>query len=681
MTTNSPLRIKTPLPATPQEETVVAPAPAPRREASRRRRKPGWRDRLLDPRVQAPLLLMLVALAALFAWQVRRPFALDLGAPNDDPYLGNFHAAETASGGGLTYRWSRDRSTITVPGYGATEATLTLRIAGGRPGGAPPPKIAVTAGDQPATEVQLTAEPRDYQFAIPATAFSDGSLRVTVAAPAFRPAGDRRDLGVVVDRAELRDASAPRGLIAPPLRVLGTLLLATLLAYGTVATLPRSRLAAALAGWSAAAALLVIAVRSRFELALFAPALAAVSAAVAAVTLLLGLALWRGRDRWGWPASVRTLGGAALVAGLSLFALLAGMRHPQFRSSDLTLNVHRLEFVERGEWVFTLALPGPRALQAPYPPAFYAALLPFARLGVDRALLVECAAALAVAAGALLTFALARRVTGADGAALWAAGGYAVAPIAYAMASAGNFANLFGQFLANVYLVALILTYGHWRHPVVAMGLTAALASALLGHFGVFLSLLATLPLLIAALAFRSGERRRQAFWLAGSAAVALLAAYTLYYRFHTDLVLGHLRDFVAGRTDAQGDSPARAGLARQLAGQARGMVLWWGWPAVPLAAIGVNLLRRARRSPALTLTLTWLATVLPFALLEIGAGLSVRYHLFVLPALAIAAGWALWRLTTLHRYAGPALAAATGALWLWQALALWVDRVLHAYH
>ena len=65
-------------------------------------------------------------------------------------------------------------------------------------------------------------------------------------------------------------------------------------------------------------------------------------------------------------------------------------------------------------------------------------------------------------------------------------------------------------------------------------------------------------------------------------------------------------------------------------------------------------------------------------------AGLSVRYYLFVLPALAVAAGWALWRLWQLrhpHWLAGPALALALGAFWLWQALALWTDRVLHAYH
>jgi hypothetical protein len=346
---------------------------------------------------------------------------------------------------------------------------------------------------------------RDYELPVPASAFRDGGLRVTVEAPTYRPPGDARDLGVVVDRVALRDASAPRGLVMPPLRALGPILLAVLVAYATVGLLLRSAPAGALAGWGAAAALLVFALRSRPDLALFGPDLARIVVATATATILIGAALWRGRRAGHWSAAPRTLGGAALIAGAQLLALLLGMRHPQFRSSDLLLNVHRLEFVERGEWIFTLALPGPRALQAPYPPAFYAAMLPFAALVPDKALLVQVTAALAVAAGALLTFALARRVTGEDAPALWAAGAYAAAPIAYGMASAGNFANLFGQGLVNAALLALILTYGRWRRPAVAAGLTAALALALLGHFGVALALLVVVPTLIAILAARRG--------------------------------------------------------------------------------------------------------------------------------------------------------------------------------
>src|SRR5215217_4612881 len=66
-----------------------------RRRATRRRprRTFAWRD-LLHPRIQLPLLLVATALALLFAWQARPPFVLDLGGPDDAPYLTGFHEGE-----------------------------------------------------------------------------------------------------------------------------------------------------------------------------------------------------------------------------------------------------------------------------------------------------------------------------------------------------------------------------------------------------------------------------------------------------------------------------------------------------------------------------------------------------------------------------------------------------------
>ena len=101
----------------------------------------------------------------------------------------------------------------------------------------------------------------------------------------------------------------------------------------------------------------------------------------------------------------------------------------------------------------------------------------------------------------------------------------------------------------------------------------------------------------------------------------------------------------------------------------------------MPLALIGINLLPRARGGPQLTLALSWLGTALPFLALAIVASLSVRFHLFVAPALAVVVGWALWRFWQLHRFVGPALCIAIALLWAWQSMAYWVDRVLHAYH
>lgn len=672
--------------ATQQAEDRVAarrkpsPGAAPRR---RRSRRPvlSWQQ-LRDPRWHLPLLLALTTLALIFTWQLRRPFTLDVGGPDDAPFLRGVHGNESLAteptSPPLTYRWTQATAVVTIPGYGATDAIFTLRLQGSRPNAAPP-IITVAIGPSPAQTLTLAPDLRDYTFPVARDAFQDGALTVTITTPTFRPSGDARDLGIAVDSINLRDNSGASGLIAPPLALLGLTLLATLAVYALVALLLRSPTGAASAAAASALILIACAIGPRFTLALFAPSLAWIIGLVAATTALVGWSLQNLGERLDWATDRRALGGATLIAGANLFALLAGMRHPQFRSSDLMLNVHRLEFVQRGDWVFTLALPGARAIEAPYPPLFYAVMLPFAALIKNTALLVETTAALTLAASALLTFALARRVTGDDGASLWAAGIWSLLPIAYGMSSAGNFANLFGQGVANLALISLILTWGRWDRPPVTALLAALLTLALLGHFGVFLSLLVTVPLFVLVAAFIP-QGRRQALALAIAFAVAVAVAWALYYRFHATLLLGHLQDFLGGDTNARGTSEA-VSLAQRLRSLWGGLLLWWGWPALPLALAGINLLRRLRPSATLWLTLAWLGSALLFAAGELIAGLSVRFHLFVGPALAVVAAWAIWQLWRSHRHLGPLAALLIATIWLWQTFTYWTDRILHAYH
>jgi len=648
-----------------------------------RRRQPdlvATARQLLRPRYQLPLLLLLTALAVTCAWQVRAPLALAIGGPDDTPYLTGFNDGETVQGTDQRFRWTRDRATIAFAGYGATAAEITLTLQGSRPGGTALTTLGVTLGDGARQELPLGPERRDYTLAVPASAFRDGTLTVTLDAPTYRPSGDRRDLGVVVAAASLRDAGI-NGLIAPPLRTLGLALLAVLCAYGACALALRSPLAGALAGWPTALALVVFALGPRDMLTLYAPALALLTGVTTLAVLALAAALvWLGRRR-DWASGERALGGLTLIGGANALALLIGMRHPQFRSSDLLLNVHRLEFVQRGEWIFTLALPGARALEAPYPPLFYAVMLPFSWFIDDKALLVEAFAALACVLGTLLTFPLARRACGEDGPALWAAAVCALVPITYGLASAGNFANLFGQGVATAYLVALVLTWGRWRRPLVAAALTVGLTLALLGHFGVFLALLVTIPLLVIVLIARGGTTMHgQALALLGSFVVAAFLSWAVYYHFHNDLLFGHVSSFIGGETNARGGA-ADATIGQRFRNEWNGLLIWWGWPALPLILVGVNLLRRARGGPQLTLILTWLGTALPFLALAVIASLSVRFHLFAAPALGVVVGWALWRFWQLHRFVGPAICIAITVLWGWQSMSYWTDRVLHAYH
>lgn len=633
----------------------------------------------LAPWIQLPVILCCAALGALFVWQVRPPFTLDVGSPNDDPYLLNWHDAESSGDRTLTYRWSNQQSAVVIPAYGATTATLTLRLAGAPRQSAAPPAAIVDFGAGPQV-VAVTAEPADYRFTVPAAAFVDGGLRVVLTTATVRPPSDNRNLGVLLDRVSVTDWAAPGGLILPPLRLALTVLLVVGLAYGISRLTSGSNLAAAAAGWGAGTVMLFFAVRSRFELGLFVPALAGVTAATAAGVALLMSLTGSLHGRFRWRASERSVRLAVLIAGLQFLVLLLGMRHPQFRSSDLMLNVHRLEAVRQGQWVFTLPLPGPRALQAPYPPAFYAAMLPFASL-IDARLLVEVTAALATVSGVAFTFALAWWLTSSDRVAVSAAAAFALAPVTYEMASAGNFANLFAQGVANLYLVALVLTFERWKHPIAWLLLTTLLTVALLGHFGVFLSLLASVPLLLVGvwLTPDRASRRSQAAALSGSVVVALVIVVALYYRFHAPLFGEYARQFMRGTASV--DAVPSVPFPRRLLFEWRGILANWGPVGVATGALGVVLLARLPRSPRRNLVAAWLASALLFAGIAVTVGMTVRYGLFILPPLGVAIGIAVARLVKTHRIAGPLLATMLVILWTWQSGAFWVARVLHEYH
>jgi hypothetical protein len=190
--------------------------------------------------------------------------------------------------------------------------------------------------------------------------------------------------------------------------------------------------------------------------------------------------------------------------------VLLGVAHPQFLSSDLTMNVHKLEEIRQGRWLQTMALPGTSALPAPYPPAYYAVLLPLVSLLDRDALwpLVTHSGALLLVGLAATAYAIGARA-GGPAAGLWAALLHGFAPAGFLLVSQGNFANIFGQAAAGLVLLLLALL-PDWRRPLAALAIVAAIALACLGHFGIFLSLLLAVPamaLFIATLR-PAGQRR-----------------------------------------------------------------------------------------------------------------------------------------------------------------------------
>jgi hypothetical protein len=138
---------------------------------------------------------------------------LDIGY-EDDLNVVRFHAKERDPHG-TTYRWSRDRSYISLLGLRPESRTLELILNDGhRPPRIPPARVQVLLNERPLGELQVQPDFHTYTLAIPAdvaaaAAKSDAPARLTLVTNIWRPhdvlgTADDRDLGVMVDRVDVR---------------------------------------------------------------------------------------------------------------------------------------------------------------------------------------------------------------------------------------------------------------------------------------------------------------------------------------------------------------------------------------------------------------------------------------------------------------------------------------------
>ncbi len=138
---------------------------------------------------------------------------LDVGV-NDDLNVVRFHAKER-HGNGTTFRWSRDVSYISLMGIPASARTLTIVMDDGRrPAKVSRAEIQVALDDHVLGSATVGPDFHGYTFAIPPEVAAEAAART---APArlklttniWRPKAaiggpDDRDLGVMVDRVEVR---------------------------------------------------------------------------------------------------------------------------------------------------------------------------------------------------------------------------------------------------------------------------------------------------------------------------------------------------------------------------------------------------------------------------------------------------------------------------------------------
>lgn len=140
-------------------------------------------------------------------------FTLDVGI-DDDLLVVRFHAKEK-NPAGLTFRWTRDASYVSILGMQSDTRMLTLWMSdGGRPEQAGVAQVTVAIDDRTLGTVAIDHDVRPYSFPIPddivaAAAAREEPARLMIRANTWNPRAilgvpDPRDLGIVVDRVEAR---------------------------------------------------------------------------------------------------------------------------------------------------------------------------------------------------------------------------------------------------------------------------------------------------------------------------------------------------------------------------------------------------------------------------------------------------------------------------------------------
>ena len=249
----------------------------------------------------------------------------------------------------------------------------------------------------------------------------------------------------------------------------------------------------------------------------------------------------------GWCAGVgvvhwRTVPGwlrVALIAGIAGVALKgAGVVSPGYTGTDIGFHVHKYEAILRGH-IYQIA--DGQGLTYPYPPTIYLLLgvfaIPLQEIWpLDR--IIHLAAVLIDASTVVLLAWAAQRMRWSLHRIGLLCACYVLLPAGFLLQWQATVAQTIGQWLGVVAIIATVSDAGVCR--------TVAMAAAMVGHFGAFLSLHLTYTM---ALTVRTVRRHALQWWL-------VLSGVTLvYFSQYSALMvaqLGSLRNSDATSTLAQ---------------------------------------------------------------------------------------------------------------------------------
>lgn len=668
-----------------------------------------------NPGLFAALVITAILLVA--AYQIRPLYDIEIGTPQASPLLRGFHAPEKTSGDApVSFRWTTAEALITLRDVGRQEFDVVLTLGGSRPAGQPPASVSLQVDGRAVFDVEPPPGVfTEYALKVPREATQNGTLALQLTSNTFSPGGDERELGVLVTHLKASPSTSPDRFVEPPVGPFVSVLSAVallglalgLFGWGPGGVALGASLPGLLAAWLLASDRLWLTSRGWYEVW---PQAMLAATIFAGLVWLVALLVMRSTHRL-LPVPERRL---LLTAMLAAFAVrFAGQMHPQIFIVDLFFHLHRLETVQTGQLLFTIASAEWGGRSTFYLPTSYIFILPLQWLLGDPLLAIKLFTVGVSTLGALPVYLVARRVAGGHSG-LPSALLYLAVPIAVLPFSWGITTNIFGEFFAlcAFALLALGMPYRGLQGPVLLF--TAALFLALLSHPGVVqLSGLATL---LTALAFFLYGRDKG--WTRGAGRlmlglfVAAGLAFLLYYRNFASEMITTLTEIRAEREAAKPPGTLHLLVGGSVSDRSLGLVVryaeTWGewfqggltgfwreaqayyrvWPLTG-AALGLSLLwggrsnrsrnRVGRARIVALVSLCWLLAVALFAIVGWVANLYVRYALFALPVITLAAGVLLTKLSNRGRL-GVALVALVLLFFAYEALVLWQYRITYAF-
>lgn len=701
-------------------------------------------------------LIGLTLVVVLVAYQIKPNFAIEAGNGFDTPYLNLGEAGfgrpvnsvilpdtdSTRTSDIITtakqvlapepvaasYRWTRARPILLLPGIGASPMRLTL-IAAGSPLLPQGQQVELLLNGQPFSSFMLKPDVQSRQvFEFGADRVNGGSLAIEMRVkpigavdqalrdqyPASFPAYDRINNQTVYEgesgfkfyAAEITPTNTA-GFVVPPLTSWLMLAISSWLLYFCLAYVGLSQKTAfgIVVGLSLAAGLILV--FARLSLTVYTGRLLFL---LIVTSLLLPMLDWLVPTlfcHWQIPLPPSTW---KILLGLFLIGMLGrggGVIYPNMEIIDSPFHIREIQVVlyePNGFWkqfgnkeLSKVPDQWESSALIPYSPFVYFYLAPIAALPLDPVVTVNLFNALLDALRVFIIYALAAALGTGASAALWAAGIYLIAPCTWLLNSWGNWPTTVSLWLSTLYILLILVGWKRLNQPATFVGATFVLLLTMLCYTVTAVFMGMVLYIWAIGLYFVAGRKealaRRNGLLIFGSTNLAAILAVGIYYAQFVPDLAATLTSF-GGSLENKG---SLGGFGDRTLAYYFGLYLdhitfrygvgifiliacvVYGWLLSKKSVTSAE--PSLRSSASLWLGGAWLTVFLLFSFAQWKVDMVNKQVWFVLPLVACLAAYGLS--TLWERYKTPAgliftrLAVASLVLWtIYGASALWLERV-----